>query len=215
MQDENVSKKADLEYSALRSEIIAWIQVEYSLTAGAATMTMIALGFFEATAYWPFYSSVLLGLLAAINGLVSFARAKINQTSAYLIVFHDNPWEIYMRDLVQSRKNRITTTLHSICMSGLFLLLGVASVAYPFAQSSTINDAIPLLGWILLSTAIVVYIGAFYAWWCSYDKKGQIKYWEDVRNESLGKGGKLVELPIPEEQLVHPDQDQDRLGLST
>lgn len=139
---------------------------------------MIALGFYKSTDYWALYSAVLVGLLGAISGLVSFARAKINQTSAYLIVFHDNSWENRMYYLISDTGYRLTTTLHKACMFVLFLLLGIAAIAYPYANAPASSDQYPWFGWIAITVAAIWYFVAFLLWWCSYDKKAEVDYWK-------------------------------------
>ena len=171
----NVSNN-HLEYTALRAEIITWIQIEYSLIVAAVTIEMIALGFFKKTDYWALYSAVLLGLLGSVSALVSFARAKINQTSAYLIVFFENAWERRMYDLTVGGGIRLTTSLHKGATFVLFTLLGFAAIAYPYVES-TGHDNYPWFGWVALTTSTIWYSVTFTFWWLSYDKKGQVEYW--------------------------------------
>lgn len=171
----------DLEYSALRSEIVTWIQIEYTLIVAAVTIEMVALAFFKGTQYWALYSAVLLGLLGAISALISFARAKINQTSAYLIVFFDNAWESRMYTLTSSGGLRLTTSLHKGATFVLFTLLGLAAIAYP-AVNSLEYEQYPWFGWIALTTSSIWYMITFTFWWFSYDKKGQIEYWRKEKS---------------------------------
>ncbi len=179
-----VLRKTVREYNTLRAEILTWIQVEYTLIAASATVTLVALAFFKEAEHWFLFSSVLLGILATLIGLTSFARAKIMQVSSYLIVFHNEPFEQRMLVHQESKGYRLTTTLHKLSLVSLYILLGVSAVGYPLILAIKANVNVAEARWFvgsILAVAIGLYFTALYCCGLSYQKRPHVDHWKNVQ----------------------------------
>jgi hypothetical protein len=178
------ARKTVREYNALRAEILTWIQIEYSLIVASATITLLALAFFKEPEHWYFFSSALLAIIGTLIGLTSFARAMIHQASAYLIVFHDEPFEKRMLAHKKTKGIWLTTSLHRMSLFTLYIFLGFCAVGYPLVVAIKANLPVEDSRWfvgISLTVSGTIYVAFLVICATSYRIQPYIDNWERVK----------------------------------
>lgn len=180
----------DAEYAAMRSEITAWIAVEYALIAATATVSAISLGFFRDTGRWPFYSPALLLICACFGLLTSFARSKIMLASTYIAIFHRKRtyWDRLI-DLVERDVPDIATRCHKWPLFSFYLIIGIVVVGYPLASSPDWTQQLTMGNSTAVLLAIAVYTTHLVIFFRSYHKASYRSNWQrcfdDISNGTL------------------------------
>ncbi|MFL5730200.1 MAG: hypothetical protein ACJ75J_12000, partial [Cytophagaceae bacterium] len=120
------------EYSAIRSEILTWIAVKYSLIAISASVTAISLSVFGSGTHWSWFSAALISIIACLGFLASHANAKITIASAYIAVFHAEKthWEHLMYGKLKT-KITLATAGYVFPSSALYFILLLYIILYP------------------------------------------------------------------------------------
>ncbi|MCW5556871.1 MAG: hypothetical protein KIT22_03380 [Verrucomicrobiae bacterium] len=179
----------DDEYTAIRAEIVTWIQVEYTLIVATATVPAVALSLMTgANSGWPWFSALLLFVISFFNYLTSFARAKIMQASAYITAFHSSRtfWEhVITQEMRKSPgiANRLTT----IPLLLFYICVAVAVIVYPASrQSSNPSAELTWKNLYILLPPTLAFLGIFI--WITLQSSKVTDYraqWLDLQSEQL------------------------------
>jgi hypothetical protein len=76
------------EYAFIRSEILTYTSIKFTLIAITASVTVIALRGFMENALWPWFSAIMIIIIACLGFLTAYAHAKITIAGAYITIFH-------------------------------------------------------------------------------------------------------------------------------
>jgi hypothetical protein len=148
-------------------------------------------GIAESTAsVWPLISAVLLLYLSAANLLTWYAGIANSKLAAYIKVFHkgsgdesDSPrWESRLAIL---KKKGLDPQSLNLWITVVYLVLGLVSIALPFASS---GFATPYISWLI---ALLVCSVPFVATlvpvaWFSYPRQRYEANWLQVQRDEQG-----------------------------
>jgi hypothetical protein len=166
-------------YNSTRSELVAWIAVEYALIGLTAASIAAPLGFFkqDTGSYWIFFSTALLLILSCLGSLTAFARAKIMVASAYIIIFHPK-FADFERRLKEAelennpafRRKFLFTRLHKVSLIAMYFVLGIASVFYPYSLQKEFHPSSNYVPLALLVGSGIAFGFMIYYTILSYDR---------------------------------------------
>lgn len=182
------------EYNALRSEILCWIQVEYTLIGLTAVSLSAALGFFkdEGSGSWLYFSSALLLTTSCLGCLTAFARTKIMFTSAYITVFHGQftDWEELTRFTHDGKRvfarKYLFTIIHKVSLVMFYLVLSFAAVLYPYSLQKNVYYGITWTSGALFVVSIISIIAMLVITLISYNRQIYETAWNTLKAEEEG-----------------------------
>jgi hypothetical protein len=171
----DIDSKLSQEYVALRSEILTWIAVQYTLIAITVSVTGISLSVFKVEAHWIMFSSVLIVIISCLGFLTAHAHSKITLAGAYISVFHAERtiWDHLIYSKIKS-KWTIATTGFFPTMLLLYASLYTIIILYPssiYEKPLLLEEYYPLiLPTIIFSLMLIIL-------WNSGRREPYIKLW--------------------------------------
>jgi hypothetical protein len=178
-----VLKEISQEYTSIRSEILVWISVQFTLIAITASVTAIALSVFKASSNWPWFSGILLIIVSSLGFLTAFAHSKVTIAGAYISIFHSNRtvWD----HLIYSRlKSEWTVATLGFFMPMMVFYLGLytAIILYP---SLSYKDDLGFLAAEVLIIPSLIYGLMLFILWRAGRREPYEKIWKSFKDNEF------------------------------
>ncbi|ADP78929.1 hypothetical protein [Pseudofrankia inefficax] len=148
-----------VQYEALRAEIIAWQSNRTTVAMQIATAEATILGLVTSLAknfLWTALTSTILVLLAASIIYTYYGAEKSSRIGAYIKVFLEDDrgdWESIRGEFPQGRFSNLNAMLANI-----YLALGVAALVVPLASANERGQ--PWYGWSMVGASGAMYVAA-------------------------------------------------------
>jgi hypothetical protein len=177
----NIESELSREYTAIRSEILTWISVQYTLIAITASVTAISLSIFRAISHWSSFSSVMIIIIACLGFLIAHANAKITMAGAYISVFHAERtiWDHLIYSKLKNKWTIATVGIFPIMLLFYSALYSIIIIYSFFIDQKQVEFS----DFEILFFPTLIYISMLFILWRSGRREPYEKIWKEFRDD--------------------------------